>query len=46
MADEIFRADAVLGDEGRVVKRLSEVGEDGGMEVAKSVLSLNYTALV
>jgi hypothetical protein len=37
VASEIFGADAMLGDEGRVVKRLREVGEDGGMEVAKSV---------
>jgi len=37
VAGEIFGVDAVFGDEGRVVKRLREVGEDGGMEVAKSV---------
>jgi hypothetical protein len=38
VAGEVFGADAVLGDEGRVVERLCEVGEDGGMEVAGSVL--------
>jgi len=28
----------MLGDEGGVMERLREIGEDGGMECAKSVL--------
>jgi hypothetical protein len=36
VAGEIFGADAMLGDEGGIMQRLREIGEDGGMKGAKS----------
>jgi hypothetical protein len=36
VAGEIFGVDAMLGDEGRVMERLREVGEEVGMVAAKS----------
>jgi hypothetical protein len=41
VASEIFRVDAMLGDEGGIMERLREIGEDCGMDTAKSV-SLIY----
>jgi hypothetical protein len=37
VASEIFRVDAMLGDEGGIMERLREIGEDCGMDTAKSV---------
>jgi hypothetical protein len=37
VAGEILRVGAMLGDEGGIVERLREIGEDGGMDTAKSV---------
>ena len=37
VASEIFRVDAMLGDEGGIVERLREIGEDCDMDTAKSV---------
>jgi hypothetical protein len=39
VASEIFRVDAMLGDEGGIMERLREIGEDCGMDTAKSVSS-------
>lgn len=36
VAGEIFGVDAMLGDEGGLVERLREIGEDDGMDTAKS----------
>jgi len=41
---EIFGIDAMLGDEGGIMERLCEIGENGGMDSAKSV-SLFYPYL-
>ena len=35
MAGEVFGAEAMLGDEGRIAKGLGQVGEDFGMDDAK-----------
>lgn len=43
VASAIFRVDAMLGDEGGIMARLREIGEDCGMDTAKSVSSFFLT---